>query len=166
MKTKEFKVESELEKIAKKISKQETLFAIYVNDKTGDLSILTTGEGDANIVSTLAAILEMSLTDKGDEGMDSVTKIIITALKLVQGSRSIAGLKLATELLKGILEKDGLLKNNDDDDEDEDDEIVEDCENCEFMRECNNDSAIKYRKEHGIPKPKKNKKGGRKIDVN
>jgi len=163
MKTKEFKVESELEKIAKKISKQETLFAIYVNDKTGDLSILTTGEGDANIVSALAAILEMSLTNKGDEGMDRVTKIIITALKLVQGSRSIAGLKLATALLKGILEKDCLLNNDDDD---KDDEIVEDCENCEFMRECNNDSAIKYRKEHGIPKPKKNKKGGRKIDVN
>lgn len=163
MKTKDFNVENELEKIAKKISNQEALFAIYVNDKTGDLSILTTGEGDANIVSTLAAILEMSLTDKGDEGMDRVTKIIITALKLVQGSRSIAGLKLATALLKGILEKDGLLNNDDDD---KDDEIVEDCENCEFMRECNNDSAIKYRKEHGIPRPKRNKKGGRKIDVN
>lgn len=163
METKDFNVENELERIAKNLSNEETLFAIYVNDKTGDLSILTTGEGDANIVSALAAILEMSLTNKGDEGMDRVTKIIITALKLVQGSRSIAGLKLATELLKGILEKDGLLNNDDDD---KDDEIVEDCENCEFMRECNNDSAIKYRKEHGIPRPKRNKKGGRKVDVN
>lgn len=165
MKTKDFNVGKELEEIAKKISNQEALFAIYVNDKTGNLSILTTGEGDANIVSALAAILEMSLTNKGDEGMDRVTKIIITALKLVQGSRSIAGLKLATELLKGMLEKSGILNNHKDDD-DEDDEIVEDCENCEFMRECNNDSAIKYRKEHGIPRPKKNKNGGRKVDVN
>lgn len=162
MKTKDFNVEKELEKIAKNLSNEETLFAIYDNDKTGDFSILTTGEGDANIVSALSVILEMSLTNKGDEGMDRVTKIIITALKLVQGSHSIAGLKLAIEMLKGAFEKDGLLKNNDDDDE----EIVEDCENCEFMRECNFDSAIKYRKEHGIPKPKKGKKGGRKVDVN
>lgn len=86
MKTKEFKVESELERIAKNLSNEETLFAIYVNDKTGDLSILTTGEGDANIVCALAEILETSLTNKGDKGMDRVTKIVITALKLVQGS--------------------------------------------------------------------------------
>jgi len=160
MKTKEFKVESELEKIAKNLSNEETLFAIYVNDKTGDMSILTTGEGDANIVCTLAEILETSLTNKGDKGMDRVTKIIITALKLVQGSHSIAGLKLATEMLKGILEDE--LLNNDDDDE----KVVEDCDGCELIKTCNEEKAIKYRKAHGIPKPKKNKKGGRKVDVN
>ena len=160
MKTKEFKVESELERIAKNLSNEETLFAIYVNDKTGDMSILTTGEGDANIVCALAEILETSLTNKGDKGMDRVTKIIITALKLVQGSHSIAGLKLATEMLKGILE-DELLNNNDDDEK-----IVEDCDGCELIKTCNEEKAIKYRKAHGIPKPKKNKKGGRKVDVN
>ena len=160
MKTKEFKVESELERIAKNLSNEETLFAIYVNDKTGNLSILTTGEGDANIVCALAEILETSLTNKGDKGMDRVTKIIITALKLVQGSHSIAGLKLATEMLKGILEDE--LLNNDDDDIDE----KEDCDGCELIKTCNEEKAIKYRKAHGIPKPKKNKKGGRKVDVN
>ena len=155
MKTKEFKVESELERIAKNLSNEETLFAIYVNDKTGDMSILTTGEGDANIVCTLAEILETSLTNKGDKGMDRVTKIIITALKLVQGSHSIAGLKLATEMLKGILE-DELLNNNDDDEK-----IVEDCDGCELIKTCNEEKAIKYRKAHGIPKPRKVRKGGR-----
>jgi hypothetical protein len=164
MKTKGFNVEKELERIAKNLSNEETLFAIYVNDKTSDLSILTTGEGDANIVCTLAAMLELSLKGKGDEGMDRVTNIIIEALKLVQTSHSIAGLKLATELLKGILEKDGLL--NDDDDDEDDEETVEDCENCKFLKTCNHKDAVKYRKEHGIPKPKKNKKGGRKVDVN
>ena len=160
MKTKGFNVEKELERIAKNLSNEETLFTIYVNDKTGDLSILTTGEGDANIVSALAEILEMSLTNKGDEGMDRVTKIVITTLKLVQGSHSIAGLKLATEMLKGILEDE--LLNNDDDDE----KIVEDCDGCELIKTCNEEKAIKYRKAHGIPKPKKNKKGGRKVNVN
>lgn len=160
MKTKGFNVKKELERIAKNLSNKETLFAIYVNDKTGDLSILTTGEGDANIVCTLAEILETSLTNKGDKGMDRVTKIIITALKLVQGSHSIAGLKLATEMLKGILEDE--LLNNDDDNE----KIVEDCDGCELIKTCNEEKAIKYRKAHGIPKPKKVRKGGRKVDVN
>ena len=158
MKTKEFKVESELERIAKNLSNEETLFAIYVNDKTGDLSILTTGEGDANIVCALAEILETSLTNKGDKGMDRVTKIIITALKLVQGSHSIAGLKLATEMLKGILE-DELLNNNDDDEK-----IVEDCDGCELIKTCNEEKAIKYRKAHGLPRPKKG--NGKKVNVN
>ena len=158
MKTKEFKVESELERIAKNLSNEETLFAIYVNDKTGDLSILTTGEGDANIVCALAEILETSLTNKGDKGMDRVTKIIITALKLVQGSHSIAGLKLATEMLKGILE-DELLNNNDDDEK-----IVEDCDGCELIKTCNEEKAIKYRKEHGLPRPKKG--NGKKVNLN
>lgn len=163
MKTKDFNVEKELEKIAKGMGENETLFAIYLDENKKDVCVLTTGDDDNNIICTFAAMLEVSLKGKGDEGMDRVTNIIIEALKLVQKSRSIAGLKLATELLKGILEKDGLLNNDDDD---KDDEIVEDCENCEFMRECNNDSAIKYRKEHGIPRPKKNKNGGRKVEIN
>jgi hypothetical protein len=163
MKTKDFNVGKELEKIAKKLGENETLFAIYLNEDEKDVCVLTTGDNDNNIICTFAAMMETTFKGKGDEGMERVTNIILEALKLVQKSRSIAGLKLATELLKGMLEKDGLLNNDNDD---EDDEIVEDCENCEFMRECNNDAAIKYRKEHGIPKPKKNKKGGRKIDVN
>ena len=161
MKTKDFNVENELEKIAKGMGENETLFAIYLNEDKKDVCVLTTGDNDNNIICTFAAMMETTFKGKGDEGMERVTNIILEALKLVQKSRSIAGLKLATELLKGVLEKDGLL-NNDDDDE----EIVEDCENCEFMRECNNDSAIKYRKEHGIPKPKKNRKGGRKVEIN
>ena len=154
MKTKEFNVTSELEKIAKRMNDDETLFAIYVNDKKEELSVLATGEDDKNIICTIAAILETSLTGKGDEGMDRVTHIILEALKLVQTSESIAGLKLATEMLKVVAEKSGLL---DDDDE-------EDCGDCELMRVCGEKKAIEYRKAHGIPRPKKGK--GRKVDVN
>lgn len=159
MKTKEFNATKELEKIAKEMSNDATLFAIYVNDKKKELSVLTTGENDKDIICTIAAILETSLTDNGDEGMDRVTHIILEALKLVQTSKSIAGLKLATEMLNGVAEKAGLLDkdaNGIDDDED--------CENCELVKTCNLNAAIKYRKEHGIPRPKKGK--GRKVDVN
>lgn len=159
MKTKEFNVTSELEKIAQKMNNDETLFAIYVNDKKEELTVLTTGEDDKNIICTIAAILETSLTGEGDEGIDRVTHIILEALKLVQTSKSIAGLKLATEMLKGVAEKAGLL---DDDDNDVDEE--EDCGDCELMKVCNNEQAIAYRKAHGIPRPKKGKGG--KVDVN
>jgi len=161
MKTKDFNVGNELEKIAKKIGENETLFAIYLNEDEKNVCVLTTGDDDTNIICAFAAMLELSLKGKGDEGMDRVTNIILEALKMVQASHSIAGLKLATELLKGILVKDGLLNNDD-----EDDEIVEDCENCALIRTCDNDHAIKYRKEHHIPRPKKGKNGGRKVDVN
>ena len=152
MKTKEFNVTSELEKIAQKMSNDETLFAIYVNDKKKELSVLTTGEDDKDIICTIAAILETSLTGHGDEGMHRVTHIILEALKLVQTSKSIAGLKLATEMLKGVAEKAGLL----------DDE--EGCGDCELMKVCNEKEAIEYRKAHGIPRPKKGK--GHKVNVN
>jgi hypothetical protein len=49
---------------------------------------------------------------------------------------------------------------------DEEEDEGEDCEKCELLKTCENESAIKYRKEHGIPKPKKNKKGGRKVEIN
>ena len=154
MKTKGFNVTSELEKIAQKMSDDDTLFAIYVNDKKEELSLLTEGEDDKNIICAIAAILETSLTGKGDEGMNRVTHIILEALKLVQASKSIAWLKLAAEMLKGVAEKSGLL-----DDEDEDG-----CGDCELMRVCNEQDAIEYRKAHGIPRPKKSK--GRKVVVN
>lgn len=160
MKTKEFNATSELEKIAQKMdTTTETLFAIYVNDKKEELSILTTWEDDKDIICTIAAILETSLTGNGDEGMDRVTHIILEALKLVQTSKSIAGLKLAAEMLKGVAKKAGLLDDDDNDVNEEDD-----CENCELVKVCNEESAIKYRKAHGIPRPKKGK--GRKVDVN
>lgn len=153
MKTKEFNVTKELKKIAQKMSNDETLFSIYVNDKKKELSVLTTGEDDKNIICTIAAILETSLTGNGDEGMDRVTHIILEALKLVQTSKSIAGLKLATEMLKGVAEKAGLLNDEE-----------EGCGDCELMKVCNEKEAIEYRKAHGIPRPKKGK--AHKVDVN
>ena len=82
MKTKEFNVTSELEKIAQKMNNDETLFAIYVNDKKKELSALTTGEDDKDIVCTIAAILETSLTGEGDfKSLDSM--IQTTTKKIV-----------------------------------------------------------------------------------
>jgi hypothetical protein len=158
MKTKEFDVTSELEKIAQKMSKDELLFAIYVNDKEEEFSVLTP-EDNKDMICTLSAIIETSLTGYGDKGMNLVTHIVLEALKLAQTSKSIAGLRLATEMLKGVAERAGLLNKNDNDIDDD-----EDCGNCELVKTCNLNAAVKYRKEHGIPRPKKGKV--RKVDVN
>lgn len=58
------------------------------------------------------------------------------------------------------LEKIAQKMSKDDNDIDDD----EDCENCELVKTCNLNAAIKYRKAHGIPRPKKGKV--RKVDVN
>ena len=55
MKTKGFNATSELEKIAKEMGDDETLFAIYVNDKKEELSLLTTGKDDKDIICIIAA---------------------------------------------------------------------------------------------------------------
>ena len=149
MKTEKFNASSELEKILRKMSGDETLFAIY-EKKDKELAVFATSDNRKDIVCAIAAILETSLTGKGDECVDAVTHIIIEALKRVQKSKSIAGLKLTTELLKGLTEEDA----NDDN---------EDCTDCELMRVCDEKQAVEYRKAHKIPRPKKGK--GRKIDV-
>lgn len=160
METKKFKFEKELEKLAQKMGDDEVLLTMYLNSKSGDLSILAVDdeEYDKNLVCTLAAIIETSLTGQGDKGLNRVTRIILDALKLVQGSDNpVAGLGLATEMLEGVAQKvkSGLEEAEEDGD----------CENCELNRTCNDDDAIAYRKAHGIPRPKKGGKA-RKINVN
>ena len=160
METKKFNFEKELEKIAQKMSDDEILLMIHGNVKNGDLSILAVDdeEYDKNLVCTLAAIIETSLTGQGDKGLNRVTRIILDALKLVQGSDNpVAGLRLATEMLEGLAQK---VKSSLDGAEEEGD-----CANCELNRTCNDDDAIAYRKAHGIPRPKKGGKA-RKVNVN
>lgn len=159
METKKFNFEKELEKLAKKMSDDEILLMIHGNVKNENLSILAVDdeEYDKNLVCVIAAILETSLTGDGDSGLNRVTRIILDALKLVQGSDNpVAGLRLATEMLEGVAQK---VKSNLEEAEEEGD-----CANCELNRTCNDDDAIAYRKAHGIPRPKKGK--GRKVDVN
>jgi len=160
METKKFKFEKELEKLAQKMGDDEALLAMHLNRKNLDLSILVVDdeEYDKNIVCMVAAILETSLTGDGDSGFDRVTRIILDALKLVQGSDNpVAGLRLATEMLEGIAQK---VKSDINEIEKDDD-----CSSCELNRTCNDDDAIAYRKAHGIPRPKKGGKA-RKVNVN
>lgn len=159
METKKFKFEKELERLAQKMSDDEILLAIHANAKNRDLSILAVDDGknDNNLVCILAAIIETSLSGCEDEGLNRTTRIILDALKLVQGSDNPeVGLRLTTEMLEAVTQK---IKHLNEIEEDED------CASCELNRTCNDDDAIAYRKAHGIPRPKKGSKA-RKVNVN
>ena len=160
METKKFKFEKELEKLAQKMGDDEILLMIHGNVKNRDLSILAVDdeEYDKNLVCVIAAIIETSLSGGENEGLNRITRIILDALKLVQGSDNpVAGLRLTTEMLEGVAQK---VKSHLNEIEGDDD-----CANCELNRTCNDDDAIAYRKAHGIPRPKKGGKV-RKVNVN
>lgn len=160
METKKFKFEKELEKLAQNMGDDEILLAIHANAKNRDLSILAVDDekNDSNLVCILAAIIETSLSGCEDEGLNRITRIILDALKLVQGSDNPeVGLRFATEMLEAVTQKIKSHLNEIEEDED--------CASCELNRTCNDDDAIAYRKAHGIPRPRKGGKA-RKVNVN
>jgi hypothetical protein len=120
---------------------------------------------DNHVSAALASVIEAHFLDKGNEGVDRLSEIIVDSVEALIGVSPLAGAKLAARFAKAALlgMKMTIDKLSDDDEEDNDEE---DCENCEFLKTCENEAAIKYRKEHHIPKPKKSRKGGRKVEIN
>jgi hypothetical protein len=121
----------------------------------------------------LSSIIEAHFLDNGNEGVDRLSEIIVDSIEALIGVSPLAGAKLTSRFAKAaLLGMKMTLDKMNDLDEDDDDDDVEDCENCEFLKTCENESAIKYRKEHGMSKSKKSDKrerkmkGGRKVDVN
>lgn len=120
---------------------------------------------DEHVSASIAAIIETYLLGKGDEGIARFSEVILDAVEAIIGVSPKAGAKLTSRFAKAALigmkmTLDKLSEDNDDIDENED------CDGCELIKTCNEEKAIKYRKAHGIPKPKKVRKGGRKVDVN
>ena len=111
-------------------------------------------------------VVDIALPNASEENDNRVSAALSSVIEALIGMSPLAGTKLASRFAKASLlgMKMTLDKIKDFDEDDEDD--AEDCENCEFLKTCENESAIKYRKEHGIPKPKKNRKGGRKVETN
>ena len=120
------------------------------------------GIKDSDVSVSLAIVIERYLLGDDDEGVKRLSEIVIKSIEAIVGV-SQAGGKLASRLARAAIlgmefSIDRLKELNED--------IEEDCGDCEYMRNCDNENAIKYRKTNGIPRPKKNKKGERKVDVN
>lgn len=113
---------------------KEAMFVIYSNKKKGDYHAI----GDMNLIKEgLSQILLKGIAGKESDPKTILAWTILAALRDVYDE----GVSI-----------DELLTAFDDDDEDE-----EDCADCEFMRVCQNDAAIEYRKANGIKKPKSKK---------
>ena len=162
METKEKEIQKKINELCKLMDDEDRFIVFRKRGDVVDIALPSkvNEETDFNISAALATLMESHILDNtGNEGVERLSEIIIDAIETLIGVSPKAAVKLTTRFagaaLSGIKMNLDELGDND-----------EDCENCEFLKECDNNAAIKYRKEHGIPKPKKNKKGGRKVDVN
>ena len=167
MKTKEKEIQKKVKELCELMGEDDKFFFFRKKGNIVDIALPSASEENDNRVSAaLSSVIETHLLDKGNEGVDRLSEIIVDSIEALIGISPLAGAKLTSRFAKAALlgMKMTLDKIKDFDEDDEDD--GEDCENCEFLKTCENEAAIKYRKEHGIPKPKKNRKGGRKVEIN
>lgn len=165
MKTKEKEIQKKIKELCELMGKDDIFVIFRKNGNVVDIALPHESNVDDHHVSAaLASVIEAHFIEKGNEGVDRLSEIIVNSIEALIGVSPLAGAKLETRFVKAALlgMKIALGRLSNDDGEDED----EDCENCEFLKKCDNDAAIKYRKEHHIPRPKKGKNGGRKVDVN
>lgn len=164
MKTKENEIQKKIKELSELMDEDDKFFFFRKKGNVVDIAFPSASEENNNRVSAaLSSVIEAHFLNKGKEGVDRLSEIIVDSIEALIGVSPLVGAKLTARFAKAALlgMKASLDKLDDEDDDEE-----EDCENCEFLKTCENESAIKYRKEHGIPRPKKNKKGGRKVDVN
>lgn len=169
MKTKENEIQKKIKELCDLMDEDEKFFFFRKKGNNVVIALPSASErNDDRVSAALYSVIESYFLDKGDEGVDRLSEIIVNSIEALIGVSPLAGAKLTSRFAKAaLLGMKMTLDRIKDFDEDGDDENgVEDCENCEFMRTCDNEDAVKNRKEHHIPRPKKNKKGGRKVDVN
>ena len=169
MKTKEKEIQKKIKELCDLMGDDEKFFFFRKNGDAMTIALPEASEENDNKVSAaLSSVIEKHFLNKGYEGVDRLSEIIVDSIEALIGISTLAGAKLKTRFAQAVLigMKMKLDKIKDVDEDDDDEDGVEDCGNCEFMRICDHDDAIKYRKEHGIPRPKKGKKGERKVEVN
>lgn len=115
--------------------KKESFFFLLVKD--GELNF----SGCVGNYEDIEAAFKKIVMDSMDSDAPSEVKLIGAAIAGA-GSAAI---------------EDVIFDDVDDDDDDDDD----DCATCPNMRTCELEAAIAYRKENGIPKPKKGKKANK-----
>ena len=169
MKTKEKEIQKKIKELCELMGEDDKFFFFRKKGNVVNIALPSASEENDNRVSgALSSVIEAHFLGKGNEGVDRLSEIIVDSIEALIGISPLAGAKLAARFAQAVLigMKMKLDKIKDVDEDDDDEDGVEDCGNCEFMRICDYDDAIKYRKEHHIPRPKKGKKGERKVEVN
>jgi hypothetical protein len=161
MKTKEKEIQKKIKELCELMDEDEKFFFFRKKGNAVNIALPSSSEkNDDRVSAALSSVIEAYFLDKGDEGIDRLSEIIVSSVEALIGVSPLAGAKLTSRFAKAALlgMKMTLDRIKDLDEDNDDEEGVEDCENCEFMRTCENEDAVKYRKTHGIPKPKKRAK--------
>lgn len=131
-------------------------------DEEGCLIISQSDNNDSRIINGISQIISYSILNPKDDSKQAadahrLTEIIIKSLIVAENENPAVGLSIARRLGQASLEnlKETIKEIFDKEDENECEDL---CKDCEMLRECNDPDAIKYRKAHGIPRPKKSKK--------
>ena len=150
---KKFDTPKAVKDLFENLNDKETLLVLHdsCEEENGEIGIGYTKK--RAVTSTIAAIIAMSLQNRGEnESFDDLTDIILEAVRLVRQT-PVVGLELVhRELMDSI--KDWKGADNADTEEEEE----HPCEGCVDILTCMDDDAIDYRKKHHLPRPKKGKK--------
>lgn len=147
-------VSDELAKLCKKFEDDSDFLAVYKNGNQVEIALMG---NDDDLPEMFARMIEDYLNDTDAEGIQKVANIIITAVEKVLSKHGLASLELTLRLTEAIVKsvtktpkpsKKKAKKEEEDDD----------CENCEFLKECTLQEAVATRKRLGIPRPKKARK--------
>jgi len=161
METKEKEIQKKIKELCDLMGENDKFFFFRKKGNVVNIALPSASEENDNRVSAaLSSVIEAHFFDKGNDGVDRLSEIIVDSIEALIGVSPLAGAKLTSRFAKAALigmkmTLDKLSEDNDDIDE------KEDCDECELIKTCNEEKAIKYRKAHGIPKPKKVRKGGR-----
>lgn len=161
METKEKEIQKKIKELCDLMGENDKFFFFRKKGNVVNIALPSASEESDNRVSAaLSSVIEAHFFDKGNDGVDRLSEIIVDSIEALIGVSPLAGAKLTSRFAKAALigmkmTLDKLSEDNDDIDE------KEDCDECELIKTCNEEKAIKYRKAHGIPKPRKVRKGGR-----
>jgi hypothetical protein len=150
------KLEKKIDAILDSLKDDQSLFAMCNNDEGG--FFYSYNSRSSEIGAGVATILDDWYNDGKQESRRAaegiIQGVVVAIMSNEKASREIMRVlapSAAKAALRGLKE---IRKRIEEVGEDED------CENCEHNRECNLPSAIRYRKENGIPAPRK--RGARK----
>lgn len=154
------KLEKKIDEVLNSLKKDQSAFTMCCDDE-GHFFYSYCMRGD-EIGAGIATILSDAFEDDNDQAIRAAEGIIAGLVAVVERGgkasdkvmRAIApaAAKQALQSLKRFRKQ---IENIGED---------EDCESCEHNRECQLPSAIKYRKENGIPAPRKRGRNKRKND--
>lgn len=142
-----------------KLNADTSALLFVTTDEEGGLMISQSDNNDSRIINGISQMISYSILNPMDDseqaaGAHRLTEIIIKSLIVAETENPAVGLSITRRLVQASVEnlKETIKEIFDKEDEKE----CEDwCKDCDLLRECNEQDAIKYRKAHGIPRPKK-----------